>query len=62
MRVGSYVRIEGTFNDDDWEEGIVVEVDELGAMVAITRMGTPRTFKGLMTYWAPKARMELLSE
>jgi hypothetical protein len=62
MRVGSYVRIDGMFHDDDWEEGIILEVDELGALVTITRIGTPRTFDGLYTYWTPLARMEILSE
>ena len=62
MKIGSYVRIDGTFHDDDWEVGIILELDDLGAMIAITRMGTPRTFQGLLTYWAPQARMEVLSE
>jgi hypothetical protein len=62
MKVGSYVRLDGIFHDTDWEEGIVLEVDELGALVTITRMGTPRTFGGLYTYWAPKNRIKVLSE
>ena len=62
MKVGSYVRLAGIFHDTDWEEGIVLEVDELGALVTITRMGTPRTCDGLYTYWAPNSRIEVLSE
>lgn len=62
MKVGSYVRLAGIFRDTDWEEGIVLAVGLTDALVTITRMGTPRTFDGLYTYWAAKSRIEVLSE
>jgi hypothetical protein len=62
LRVGSYVSIPGLFSDDDWERGIVVELTETNAYIAITGMPPSRNFEGQSRYWMPREVLEVISE